>query len=99
MMDDKVVIDTFGGSCPFQAEGTVDGQEFYFRSRGSSWTFAVGGDVVMAPAWLYEEDYGSEPYEAGWITDDEARAFITKAVSLYREHAASSDQAPASPVA
>lgn len=79
-----LVIETFGGNCPVQAEGTVDGKEFYFRARGDSWSMSIGGeDVVGDPEWSYEEDYGSWP-EAGWMPTDEALAFIDKAVALYR---------------
>lgn len=81
-----LVIDTIGGNCPVQAEGTIDGQEFYFRARGMRWSLSVGGrDVVGAPDWYYEEPYGEEEFAAGWMTEDEARAFIDKASGLYRQ--------------
>lgn len=79
-----LVIDTLGGNCPVQAEGTLDGKEFYFRARGERWSFAVGGDVIMSPEWYHEEPYGDEPFAAGWMTEEEARGFIDKAVALYR---------------
>ena len=84
-MVESLVIDWLGGNCPVQAEGKVDGQEFYFRARGSRWSFSVGGsDVIVSPDWFYEEPYGLGPFDAGWMTEDEARAFIDKAVALYR---------------
>lgn len=78
-----LVIDYLGGKCPVQAEGTLDCVPFYFRSRGESWSFGVGPEPVTTPDWEYEEPYGTWP-DAGWITDDEAHAFIDKAVALYR---------------
>lgn len=72
-----------GGKCPVQAEGTIGGKEFYFRARGDSWRLNIGGDVVMNPEWAYGEDYGDGPYDAGWMTEEEALAFIEKAASLY----------------
>ena len=41
-----IIIDSFGGNCPVQAEGTIDGKPFYFRARGSSWSMSIGGDDV-----------------------------------------------------
>ncbi len=82
--DPEVVIDLLGGNCPVQAEGTINGKEFYFRARGDSWSLGIGGDnVVMDPEWSYEEDYGSNPFAAGWMTEGEARDFIAKAARIY----------------
>lgn len=80
-----LVIDIIGGNCPVQAEGTIDGQEFYFRARGMRWSLSVGGrDVVGAPDWYYEEPYGDREFAAGWMTEEEARAFLDKAIGLWR---------------
>lgn len=84
-----VVIDQIGGWCPVQAEGTINGAEFYFRARGQRWRIGIGGDVVMKPDWALEEPYGSERFEAGYMPLDEARAFIDKAARLYAEETAS----------
>lgn len=79
-----IQIKWLGGNCPVQAEGTVNGKEFYFRARGDSWSMQIGGeDVVGDPEWEYEEDYGEGPYDAGWMTEDEARAFLQQAAELY----------------
>lgn len=84
--DMRIVIDQIGGNCPVQAEGTVDGKEFYFRARGSRWSMSIGGsDSATDPEWYYEETYGSGPYDAGWMTVDEARDFIDQAVRRYRD--------------
>lgn len=40
-----IIIDSFGGNCPVQAEGTIDGKPFYFRARGSSWSMSIGGTM------------------------------------------------------
>jgi hypothetical protein len=80
-----IEIEWIGGNCPVQAEGTVDGKEFYFRARGEAWSMQIGGqDVVGNPEWSYGEDYGDEPFAAGWMSEEEARAFIDKAIGLYR---------------
>ena len=79
----SIVIDWIGGNCPVQAEGTIDGKSFYFRSRGEFWRLDIDGDTDAGePEWSYGEPYGSWP-DAGWITEDEARAFIAKGAGLY----------------
>lgn len=77
-------VDYLGGNCPVQAEGVVDGRPFYFKARGRRWYLEVGGIAAAEPEWRYEEPYGTGPYDAGWMTEDEARAFLEKAVDLYR---------------
>lgn len=81
-----LVIDRIGGNCPVEIEGAIDGQEFYFRARGMRWSLSVGGrDVVGAPDWYYEEPYGDQEFAAGWMSEEEARAFLDKAARLWRE--------------
>jgi hypothetical protein len=85
MEDMELKIDWLGGNCPVQAEGTVGNKKFYFRSRGARWSMNIGGeDLITNPEWRYEEPYG-ETFEAGWITEVEARLFIEKAVRKYRK--------------
>jgi len=87
MTDQGLQIDWLGGNCPVQAEGTIDGVPFYFRSRGDRWSFGVGPEPVGDPEWEHIEPYGEWP-EAGWITTEQAEAFINKAVAIYRERKA-----------
>ncbi len=80
----EIEIAWLGGNCPVQAEGQINGKEFYFRARYNSWSLRIGGsDVVMNPEWSHEEDYGYSPFAAGWMTEDEARAFIAQAARKY----------------
>jgi hypothetical protein len=110
----KIVIDWLGGMCPVQAEGTIEGKPFYFRSRGAHWSLEVGepstrifyaltglieelegapaaddeaeaGAAENEPIWRYEEAYGVWP-DAGYITDEEARTFITKGAQIYASY-------------
>jgi hypothetical protein len=79
----QLSIDSIYGNCPVQAEGHFGGERFYFRSRGARWSMNIGGrDVVGNPDWRYEEPYGEFP-DAGYITEDQARDFINKAILLY----------------
>lgn len=79
----EVIINEIYGNCPVQAEGTIDGKEFYFRARYASWRLEVG-NVLGEPEWTYSEPYGND-YEAGWMTEDEARGFIEQAAKRYAE--------------
>lgn len=91
-LPDGVAMETFGGYCPVQGEGTVDGHEFYYRARHdhqsveiavdagvtleSLWPLENGSDRV----WFYEEEYSN----ASWITKAAAYEFIIRAVGLWR---------------
>jgi hypothetical protein len=77
-----VSIDTIGGNCPVQAEGVIDGFVFYFRARGRAWSVEIY-DGAHEP-WTTTQLYSDEPYAAGWMTEDEARAFIEKAAQWFR---------------
>ncbi len=77
-------LDWAGTNCPVQAEGTFQGKHFYFRSRGNRWTFYIGNHHSFDnPEWTYSEEYGDEPYDAGWLTKDEALGFIEKSLRLF----------------
>jgi hypothetical protein len=80
----EVVIDWIGGNCPVQAEGTIAGKEFYFRARGNTWSMSIGGeDVIGFPEWQMREQYGDEPFAAGWMDEETARGFIYEAAERY----------------
>lgn len=89
-----VTINLIGGNCPVQAEGTIDGEPFYFRARGERWSIGIGGDVVADPDWYYEEPYPGEKFAAGWMTDDEARKFISEAAERYFDRPTTDDGQP-----
>ena len=88
-----VHITMIGGNCPVQVEGTIRSRRrgaqkwaFYFRARGNRWSFQVGDDPISAPDWEYEEEYKpDEPYAAGWMTEQEARAFLMQAANQWAE--------------
>ena len=93
MIHPEVLIDTIGGNCPVQAEGTIDGFPFYFRARGERWTMTVANKKDTAreelysgypDTWHYEEPYGDGPFAAGWMEEKEALAFIYKAADLFK---------------
>jgi hypothetical protein len=76
-------IDYIGGNCPVQATGKICGKPFYFRARGNRWSIGIGGEPVMAPAWGKIQPYGTEPFEAGWMSEEEARIIIERCAAEY----------------
>lgn len=86
MSEPSIKIEWLGGNCPVQAEGTINGLPFYFRSRGDEWSMSVGGaDVIGSPEWYHEEQYGVGPYDAGWMPDEDAYGFIMKAAKMFHD--------------
>lgn len=78
----------WGGACPVQGEGTLDGHEVYYRARGEGWSFRVDmcgcGDVYGADAWVYSERPYFHP-DGGWLAASVSEANIRKAVAKWRE--------------
>ncbi len=74
-------IEHIGGFCPVQAEGTVNGIPFYFRSRGEHWAMAVGEDplgiLLGEMGWFRRERYGDFP-SAGYMPLEEAEVIIRR---------------------
>jgi len=90
--DDGIEID-FGGACPVQGDGTVDGHPCYYRSRGTGWQFAIweqgvtqeqiDGPEAAAPIWEYSDDPYAFP-DGGWIAASESIDNIRHAVAEFR---------------
>lgn len=80
-------LDWVGGACPVQAEGTFEGERFYFRARGNRWAFYIGNtaDPLGNPTWTYSEHYGKKEFEAGWMSEETAIGFIEKSLRLYQQ--------------
>jgi len=76
------------GSCPVQAEGTICGEDFYFRSRHDKWQVRIGDTSLFAKdAWVMIEDFphASEefPFAASYATREESIEFIEKCARIY----------------
>lgn len=96
MTKPNIEITMIGGNCPVQAEGTIDDEPFYFRARGQGWSLSVGGDdVMMDPKWHHSEQYGDGPFDAGWMPEDEALAFIEQSATAFAAWAAEQQDRPA----
>lgn len=91
-MKPLVTITSLEGSTPVQAEGTLpDGKSFYFRARYTSWTFSVGAtqdEAIDGTGWSWGELYGDGIFEAGYMSEDEARAIIESCAEMYAAHVA-----------
>lgn len=84
MAGPDVQIDWVGGHCPVNAEGTVDGKPFFFKARGRHWSMGIGGaDPELEPDWSMREEWPGGQFDAGWMTEDDARGCIDKAVAAY----------------
>lgn len=82
----EVVLEWTAPAAPVQAEGTFDGLPIYFRARWDHWSVGIGGsDPAGDPLWYYEEPYGKpDGYDASYMPQDEAHAFILAAIERYR---------------
>jgi len=98
-----IKIETIGGNCPLQAEGTIDGVPFYFRARGRRWAMSIGKDPVgilstiesKPNEWFAECTWGHDRFAAGWMPEDEARRLIGWCASEYVQNRARAPVAPA----
>lgn len=77
----------FGGACPVQGDGTVDGRACYYRSRGSGWQFSVAPegspDALGTDCWEYAENPYHWP-DGGWVHADVSTDCIRRAVAKWR---------------
>mgnify|MGYP001570443230 CR=1 FL=1 len=69
----EIIYKSLGGNCPVQAEGTINGHGFYFRSRGEYWYLYVNRiqeeDVTPAE----DGDQDTQPQEPPVVDEEEAR--------------------------
>ena len=95
MSENAVVFDYLGGQAPVQAEGTVGGRPFYFRSRYEHWTFSISERDEVSPVeidsaasgaehgFFREGRYGTGPFEASYMPEEEARRIIRACAAEY----------------
>jgi hypothetical protein len=77
----------FGGACPVQGTGLVDGHEAYFRARGDGWSLEIYALGVSADDPKAEPIFDHHDAESGasWLAAEKSRAHIETAVALFRE--------------
>ena len=82
-----IVINNIGGKCPVQAEGLINGEPFYFRSRWKRWQFAIGKDPVGVILGTADGFYRCAPrdFNAGYMPIDEALGIIRKCAKEFTD--------------
>ncbi|AHE56055.1 hypothetical protein [Sphingomonas sanxanigenens] len=82
-----IEIASIGGYCPVQAEGSVDGQPFYFRARGEEWQLHIGPreDWFSGREWWIEVPWTGETYGAGYMPHDQAARLIVAGIAAWRK--------------
>jgi hypothetical protein len=82
-------------TAPVQAEGTIEGSAFYFRSRHDHWSFAVSDDSNIDPidigspeegaahGFFIERRYAGGPAGAGQMPLEEAERIIDDCARQY----------------
>ena len=86
MPSPNIVIKSFGGQCPIQAEGTINGKHFYLRGRGETMYFYVFEEEMFNWKGGYRYSSVTHPgtaYGAGWAKDEEVEAFFQEAIADY----------------
>jgi hypothetical protein len=80
-------IGALEGNCPVQSEGFIDDHPYYFRARGSHWTFDVAapaGDAVGGHSVYSKAGYVGPWPAAGWLGVEEAKGIIADCVLEFR---------------
>lgn len=78
------------GNCPVQSEGFINDHPYYFRARGSHWTFAVA-PVGEEAGWPYENSlyykagYIGEWPAAGWLPVKDAEKIVSDCAQEFRD--------------
>jgi hypothetical protein len=95
-----IEYDWIGGYCPLQAEGTIDGNHFYFRAKGTRWEFAIdeiGNDAVdiiaftdrpgfkLSEQWIDKNHPGDINFSAGYMPESVAKQIIEDCAKKYME--------------
>ena len=82
----------FGGACPVQGYGTIDGRACYYRSRSGDMRLDIfptaitpeaAWDILPDPEWSHGEDSTAEHY--GWEDAATSAAFIKRAAAAWRK--------------
>jgi hypothetical protein len=84
------------GSGPVQAEGTIKGFPFYFRSRHDTWTFSISENSEVDPVDIQRTGQGNEfgyfaegyigeqwEYIASYLDEDKVKDIIQKCSKDY----------------
>lgn len=79
----------FGGACPVQGWGVVDGHACYYRARGKGWSLEVyppgasADDLNASPLWEHGEACYIWP-DGGYVRPELSQQNIARAVAKFR---------------
>jgi hypothetical protein len=89
----------FGGACPVQGAGTLDGRFCYYRARGTGWRFSVWPQGVTDTddyglprsdeEWFYGDREAYAFPDGGWLHRDVSIANLREALVAWRKRSAS----------
>jgi hypothetical protein len=94
-MNDNVQYEFTCTAAPVQAEGTIAGKRFYFRSRHEEWTFSVSENQEIDPVDIISADdakgkgfflegrYGMSAFDASYMPLDIADKIIRECADAY----------------
>lgn len=84
----------FGGNVPVQGFGTLDGYEFYFRARGTSWTLYVAkSSESIYSGWSISRTVPGNAYSAGWMSLNRVRRYMRFAAEQFRKRSSDTEEA------
>jgi hypothetical protein len=78
----EIIYEVTCSACPVQIEGTAYDVPFYFRARGNRWAIYFDNPTLDAPPYTGGH-YGDGPYDAGYMSVEEALEFIAGAARHY----------------
>ena len=84
--DAGLIVDSIGGMCPTQSEGTMSGNPYYFRARHGQWELRAvkpGCD----PVWPKNKEdmllnWGGDDPSNGWMAEPDVMAILQRASEL-----------------
>jgi hypothetical protein len=96
MEDQRFRLENIYGKAPVQADGFIDDKPFYFRARGTRWSFAVAatpddepGDINSSAEGFYREGIFDKhgEYSASYMPQEEAEAIMRQCAEQWmQEH-------------
>lgn len=83
-----LVVESGGGACPVQYEGTLCGKQFYFRARHGGWSFRLaneGGNPIKRAQCVFFRE-GDDPTD-GWMPAREVLNALKQCAEEYAKEA------------
>lgn len=88
--EEGVALEMTCSACPVQIEGTVDGEQLYFRARWGEWTCCIATDRTTAVLADSADEEGVHYFrwgndaEDGWMPHAEAWELVRECIAAWR---------------